>query len=193
MIVFLAGASGVIGSRLVPLLVGERHEVVGLTRSPSKAETLRALGATAVVCDVYDAQALRDVVVQARPQVVIHQLTDLPDDPRQLGEYGPANARIRHEGTANLLAAAHAAGDPRLIVQSIAWTLPGGGAASIAEFEHLVLNANGIVVRYGQWYGPGTYHRLAPPPPPRIHIDRAAQRTLEALTTTESVLTLAED
>jgi len=190
--VFLAGASGVMGARLIPLLVAEGHEVVGMTRSASKVEALRLLGAAPVVCDVYDRRALRHAVVEAQPQVVIHQLTDLPDERAKLSEYGRANARIRQEGTKNLLAAARAVGHPRFIAQSIAWTLSGGGAAAVAEFEQLVLDADGVVVRYGQWYGPGTYYETDLPPPPRIHIDRAAARTLEALTTLESVLTLVD-
>src|SRR3954453_21318870 len=106
MMVFLAGASGVMGTRLIPLLVGEGHEVVGMTRSPSKVEAVRLLGATPVVCDVYDLPALRHAVAEARPQVWFRQLPDLPDDRAKISEYGRANARIRQEGTKNLLAAA---------------------------------------------------------------------------------------
>lgn len=189
--IFLAGATGVIGRRLVPLLVDAGHRVTGMTRSPEHAPLLADLGAAPVVCDVYDTSALTAAVVAARPDVVMHQLTDLPDDIAQIGEYAPRNARIRREGTANLLAAASAAGATRFIAQSVAWELPGPGAAGIRAFEQMVLDASGIVVRYGQFYGPGTYH-AEPPDHPRIHIDDAAARTLDALTTAESILTLAD-
>lgn len=189
--IFLAGATGVIGRRLVPLLVVAGHEVTGMTRTPAHAGLLSDLGAASVVCDVYDASALTAAMVAARPDAVIHQLTDLPDDAALISEYAPRNARIRREGTANLLAAAHAAGATRFIAQSVAWELPGPGAAGIRAFEQTVLDASGIVVRYGQFYGPGTYH-AEPPDHPRIHIDDAAARTLEALSTDESVLTLID-
>ncbi|MDP2289556.1 MAG: NAD(P)H-binding protein [Actinomycetota bacterium] len=189
--IFLAGATGVIGRRLVPLLVDAGHEVTGMTRTPEHAALLTELGAAAVVCDVYDASSLSAAVVAAQPDVVIHQLTDLPDDTSLIADYAPRNARIRREGTANLLAAASAAGATRFIAQSVAWELPGPGAAGIRAFEQTVLDASGIVVRYGQFYGPGTYH-FEPPPHPRIHIDDAASRTLDALTTDESILTLAD-
>ena len=108
--IFLAGATGVIGRRLVPLLLAAGHEVVALTRDPARADDLVAAGATVAVADVYDAAALREVVVAARPELVMHQLTDLPDDAADLAEHRDRNARIRVEGTDNLLAAARAAG-----------------------------------------------------------------------------------
>jgi nucleoside-diphosphate-sugar epimerase len=121
--VFLAGASGVIGLRLVPLLVAAGHEVAGMTRSPEKVEALRDLGAEPVVCNVFDAEALRAVVVAFQPEVVLNELTDLPD---KLAARNEANARMRREGTRNLLAAAEAAGASRFIAQSVAWQLSGG-------------------------------------------------------------------
>jgi nucleoside-diphosphate-sugar epimerase len=136
--IFLAGATGVIGVRLVPLLVSAGHEVAGLTRSPAKREALFELGAHAVVADVYDAAALRDAVVDFGPELVLHELTDLPDDLAKIGD-GAANARIRREGTRNLLAAARAAEAPRFVAQSVAWELPGPGAASRDELEAAVL------------------------------------------------------
>jgi len=178
--VFLAGATGVIGVRLVPLLVAAGHEVAGLTRSPEKAESLRALGAEPIVCDVFDADALRAAVVEFRPDIVLHELTDLPDDPSQIGD-GAANARIRREGTRNLLAAARAAGARRFLAQSVAWELEGEGAEAKAELERTVLAAGGVVLRYGRFYGPGTYHPDDLAPPPRIHVDEAARRTAELL------------
>lgn len=178
--VFLAGASGVIGRRLVPLLVERGHSVTGMTRSPEKADLLRRLGAVPVVCDVFDFEALRVAVVEACPDLVLHQLTDLPDDPARIREFGETNARIRTEGTKNLLDAMDVAGGARLLAQSIAWTVP-AGAAAVEVMEKLVHDANGVVLRYGQFYGPDTYHELEPPEGPRIQIDAAARRTVEVL------------
>ena len=118
--IFLAGASGVIGVRLIPLLVTEGHEVAGMTRSPGKVEMLRELGAEPVVCDVYDAGALTAAVTAFRTEMVMHQLTDLPDTADQITDYRDRNNRIRTEGTRNLVAAMNAAGAERLIAQSIA-------------------------------------------------------------------------
>ncbi|MET0706951.1 MAG: NAD-dependent epimerase/dehydratase family protein, partial [Tardiphaga sp.] len=110
--IFLAGASGAIGSRLTPLLHGAGHYVCGSTRSEANADALRALGADPVVVDVFDAPALSRAVASARPDVVIHQLTDLPKDlnPREMGAAIVRTARIRSEGTRNLVRAAIAAG-----------------------------------------------------------------------------------
>src|SRR5215475_10251430 len=121
--IFLAGAAGAIGSRLVPLLIRAGHEVTGTTRSAAKAEKLRELGAQPVLVDVFDLAALRDAVAAAHPEILIHQLTDLPRglDPAQMGAAVARNARIRTEGTRNLVAAAVAAGARRFIAQSIAW------------------------------------------------------------------------
>ncbi len=179
--IFITGASGVIGRNLVPLLVEEGHEVAGMTRSPAAADDLASLGATPVVCDVYDPDRLRDALVAFAPDAIIDELTDLPDDAARIAELAPANARIRREGTRNLLAAASAAGVPRFVTQSVAWPLPGDGGAAVAEHERLVLDAGGVVVRYGQLYGPGTYHEAEMPDPPRVHVADAARRTLPAL------------
>ncbi len=191
--VFLAGASGVIGVRLVPLLVAGGHHVAGMTRSPGKAERLRALGAQPVVCDVYDAAALREVMGAFGPDVVLDQLTDLPDDPARILEMASANSRIRRDGTRNLLAAASASGAARFVAQSVAWELPGDGGAAIEELERAVLDARGVVIRYGRFYGPGTYYPWEPAPAPRVHVDEAARRTLPALTSPSGVLVVAED
>ncbi len=191
--VLLAGATGVIGSRLVPLLVAAGHDVVGLTRSPGKAAALVASGATAVVADVFDTDALIAAAVDARPDVVLDQLTDLPDDAASIGDFAARNARIRREGTANLLAAATAAGTARFVAQSVAWTLPGDGAVAADEMERAVLGFGGVVARYGRFYGPGTYYPETPPDPPRVHIDEAARRTLPALTMPSGVLTIVEE
>src|SRR5581483_451029 len=113
--IFFAGASGVIGTRLVPLLVQGDHQVAGMTRTPEKIALLRELGAEPVVCDVYDAERLTDAVSAFAPDVVMHQLTDLPDDVKRLALFVRRNNRIRTEGTRNLIAAAGAGGARRFI------------------------------------------------------------------------------
>ena len=191
--VFLAGASGVIGVRLIPLLVRDGHEVAGMTRSPGKAAALRELGAEPVVCDVFDAGALAQAVTAFGPELVMHQLTDLPDQAGQIPEFAARNNRIRTEGTRNLRAAAAQAGATRFLAQSIAWTPPSGGEA-VAEHERLVLAAGGVVIRYGIFYGPGTYSGSdRVPPPPRIQVDEAARRTVALLTAPSGVVVVTED
>jgi nucleoside-diphosphate-sugar epimerase len=179
--VFVAGGSGAMGVRLVPLLVGAGHEVVAMTRTGAKVDAIRARGAAAVVVDAFDRPGLAAALDAARPDVVVHQLTDLPDDAAQLPDARAANAAIREAGTDNLLAAAAAAGVTRLVVQSIAWLTDGVRPPSVVHLERAARGAGGVVVRYGQWYGPGTYHPDAPPAPPRVHIDVAARATLDAL------------
>jgi uncharacterized protein YbjT (DUF2867 family) len=191
--VFLAGATGVLGRRLVPLLVAAGHQVTGMTRSAGKAEGLARLGAEPVVGDVYDAAGLTAAVAAARPELVMQQLSDLPDERTSIPEYVAANARIRREGTRNLLAAARNAGAGRFLAQSVAWRPPGDSGAAVEELERSVLAAGGVVLRYGQFYGPGTHYEQAPPPPPRVQIDEAARRTLAALDAPSGVLTVVGD
>ena len=110
--IFVAGATGVIGRRLVPMLVERGHEVTAMTRSPEKSDMIRAMGATPAIRDVFDAEGLRAELASATPEVVIHQLTDLPPDvdPRKATEQLEGNDRIREEGTRNLVDAAVDAG-----------------------------------------------------------------------------------
>jgi nucleoside-diphosphate-sugar epimerase len=190
--IFLAGASGVIGIRVVPLLVSAGHVVAGMTRSRQKVARLEALGAEPVLCDVYDAEALRDAVVSFEPDAVMHQLTDLPDDADKLPELHERNDRMRLEGTRNLLAAAAAAGTERILAQSIAWELPGQRGVNTREFERSVLDAGGVVIRYGQLYGPGTYFETDKPDPPRIDVDEAARRTVPILDAPPGIVELVE-
>src|SRR5262245_59348588 len=103
--VFLAGATGVIGVRLLPLLIEAGHVVAGMTRSPQKATEIAALGGKPIVCDVFDAELLTESVVGFAAEAVVHQLTDLPDSLAQLPEHAAANDRMRTEGTRNLVAA----------------------------------------------------------------------------------------
>jgi uncharacterized protein YbjT (DUF2867 family) len=189
--IFLAGATGVIGSRLLPLLVADGHDVTGTTRSTTRARVIERLGGDAVVVDVYDGEALTAAVVGSRPDLVMHQLTDLPDDPAAIPARAASNARMRTEGTANLLAAAQAAGGARVVAQSIAWTPPGRGDA-VAWHEAAVLEAGGVVVRYGQLYGPGTYYEVEPPAHPRIQVDEAARRTVPLVEAGSGVVVLAD-
>lgn len=189
----MAGASGVIGQHLVSLLVGEGHEVAGMTRTPGKAEQLRSIGAEPVVCDAFDREALFQVVAGFTPDVVLHHLTDLPDDRARIPDQAAANNRMRREGTVNLVAAARDAGASRVIAQSVAWVMSGDGGAAVEFLERTVLDAGGVVVRYGQFYGPGTYFEGEPPSAPRVHVAEAARRTLAALDSPTGVILVAED
>lgn len=202
--VFLAGASGAIGQRLIPQLLAAGHQVTGTTRNADKAAILRALGVEPVVVDVFDAEALSRAMLAAKPDIVLHQLTDLPPglDPSRMGEAVVRNARIRDEGTRNLVAAAVASGVRRMVAQSIAWAYaPGpephgeadpldGGASGnrgisvsgVIALEKAVLDAPfpGVVLRYGQLYGPGTGTDAAGGASP-VHVDAAAYAALLAL------------
>ena len=111
--IFLAGASGVIGQRLISRLVQAGHVVGGLTRSPSKTESLSRLGAEPILCDVFDREALIQAVRDFKPDVVLNELTDLPDDAAQISELADLNARIRTEGNRNLIEAARRSGSPK--------------------------------------------------------------------------------
>jgi len=204
--IFLAGASGAIGSRLTPLLHSAGHYVCGSTRSEAKAGVLRSLGADPVVVDVFAATALSRAVAAARPDVVIHQLTDLPKnlEPRLMAQAIPRNARIRSEGTRNLVRAAIAAGARRLIAQSIGWAYAPGPEPhaesdpldadaegdrgitlrGVIALEELTLQSPplaGIVLRYGQLYGPGT-HSAQPSNLSPVHVDAAAHAAVLAIT-----------
>lgn len=217
--IFLAGASGVIGRRLSPLLLAAGHTVTGTTRSAKKVRDLEVQGIEVAVVDVFDAGALREAVVRARPEVVFHQLTDLPHvlDPAQLGDALIRNARLRIEGTPNLIAAAKAAGARRLIAQSIAFAYAEGpeprhesdpiasgegeqpgdvSARGVRALEASVLNQpgiEGIVLRYGRLYGPGTWFDSAYGRAP-LHVDAAARAALLAVTRGRpGIYNIAED
>jgi nucleoside-diphosphate-sugar epimerase len=174
--VFVAGATGAIGRPLVRRLREAGHEVTGMTRSAERAAALRDLGADAAVADALDAGAVGQAVEAARPEVVINELTDLdhPLNPRKYAEWLESTNRLRREGTRNLIEAARAAGVRRFISQSVAFAYsfePGTkteedallGAegremsAAIRDLEQLTLDApEGVVLRYGFFYGPGT-------------------------------------
>jgi nucleoside-diphosphate-sugar epimerase len=204
--VFLAGATGVIGRRLVFLLREAGHDVIGTTRSQSKIETLRTLGAEPLVLDVYDASALTRAVVAAKPDVLVHQLTDLPQspDPDAIKASLDANARLRIEGTRNLVAAMQTGGVRRIVAQSIAFVYAPGPrpfaedhpldlspdspmwrtAQGVAALEQAVTQTpgiDGIVLRYGSLYGPGTWTETPKGPAP-LHVDVAAKVAQLAVT-----------
>ena len=194
--VFLAGASGVIGRRLVPLLRRRGLDVVGTTRSPDRAREIERLGARAVVVDAYDRDALVAAVVGAAPTIVIHQLTDLSYgfSPDRIDETRARNARLRTEATPNLALAAQSAGARRLIAQSIAWVYQPGpephveadpidpSVHGVDALERAVLgaaNIEGIVLRYGWFYGPGA--NAEPAGRPGVHVDAAANAAVLAI------------
>jgi nucleoside-diphosphate-sugar epimerase len=178
--VFLAGATGVIGRRLVPLLLAAGHEVTGMARTPERAEALAALGAQAAIADALDAQAVHAAVGDAAPDAVIHQLTSIPPrvNPRTMERDFALNDRLRTEGTRHLVDAARASGAGRIIAQSIAFAYAPGppgtvhseqdplyldapkpfarSARAVHELEQAVLGADGVVLRYGYFYGPGS-------------------------------------
>jgi nucleoside-diphosphate-sugar epimerase len=178
--VFLAGATGVIGRRLVPMLLADGHQVTGMTRTPEKLATLQAQGAEAVLADAFDADALRAAVLQARPDAVIHQLTSLPSriDPRRMERDFAVNDRLRTEGTRHLVQAAREAGAGRIVAQSIAFAYAPGppgtvhreadplhldaalpfrrSVEALRELERAVVESGGLVLRYGYFYGPGS-------------------------------------
>ena len=191
--IFLAGASGVIGQRLIPLLVKAGHVVGGMTRSSGKTELLARLGAEPIVCDVFDRDALIQAVRDFAPDVILNELTDLPDEAEKIGEYGGLNARIRTEGNHNVIEAARQSGSPKILVQTVAWQLPDGpGALAVADLERSVLAEGGVVLSYGQFYGPGTYHEQQIPAEPRVQIDRAAERTVELLDAPSGVVVITD-
>ena len=189
--IFLAGATGVIGIRLLPLLVEAGHVVAGMTRSGAKVAQLRALGAEPVVCDVFDADALTKAVTAFGPDAVIDQVTDLPDRLDELGQSASRQDRIRTEGTRNLVAAAESAAAERFVAQSIAWR-PEGREAIVDAHERRVLEIGGVIARYGRLYGPDTYYQRELPPHPRIHVDDAARATPALLHAPSGIVTIAD-
>ncbi|MDQ7907391.1 NAD(P)-dependent oxidoreductase [Phytohabitans sp. ZYX-F-186] len=186
--IFIAGASGAIGGPLVSQLVARGHEVVGTTRSAAKTGALRALGAEPVVVDALDPDSVADVVAKAEPEVIVHQLTALggPPDFRNVKRMAAATNRLRTEGTDHLLAAGRAVGVRRFVAQSnSSWmerapgsladeddriepNPPADAKEAVAALRHLeeavtgITWADGIALRYGGFYGPGTGIETAP-------------------------------
>ena len=185
--VFVAGATGAIGRQLVPRLVAAGHEVTGMTRSESKLAMLRELGALPVMADALDPDQVAEAVGRARPEVIVHELTAIGAlDMRHFDRDFARTNRLREEGTDYLLSAGHAVGVRRFVAQGVAgygmYMRSGGPVkseedpldatpardmretlAAIRHLEQAVLEADwteGIVLRYGAFYGPGT--SLAP-------------------------------
>jgi hypothetical protein len=186
--IFLAGATGVIGTRLIPLMLAEGHTVAAMIRTPEKVDGLRASGVTPILCDLFHRPMLIAAMKEFLPDIVAHQVTDLPDDVGKLADFLAKTGRVRSEGTRNLLDAAQAANASRFLAQSIAW-----GADQVVEaHESSVISAGGTVLRYGQFYGPGTYYEKEPPPVPRVHIDEAARRTMPFLAGPPGIHTITD-
>jgi nucleoside-diphosphate-sugar epimerase len=179
--VVLAGGTGVIGRALVPQLREAGHDVTAMTRYESRAEKLRDQGVEPVVCDAFDTDGVARAVAAARANVVVNQLTDIPDaiNPRKMAEQFETNDRLRTEGTRNLMQAAEAVGARRVVSQSIAWAYApteglwsegdrlwdeapepwGRSVAAVRALEEATLGSDsveGVVLRYGLFYGPGT-------------------------------------
>jgi 2-alkyl-3-oxoalkanoate reductase len=180
--IFVAGATGAIGRPLISQLLKNGYDVVALTRTVEKAEALSKLGVEPAIADVFDAEAVKNAIAHAQPEVVIEQLTALPKTytGESMSAATPLNTRIRLEGGANILAAAQATGVRRYLRQSIAfWAIPGTGLANeetplslnaspavsadahiVTEIERRLLqtpNLEGIALRYGFLYGSGTW------------------------------------
>lgn len=232
--VFVAGAAGAIGTRLVPKLVGHGHEVVASSRTPEKAKLLRSLGAQAVIVDGLDAVAVGEAIARAEPDVIVHQMTALAGkgDLRRFDKWFARTNELRTKGTEHLLAAADAAGVPRFVAQSYTgWNNARDGGpvkieddpfdaepakaqsetlAAIRYLEHAVLAAplEGIVLRYGNFYGPGASESLVESVRKRqlpvvgdgagvwswIHVDDAAAATVAAVERgTRGVYSIVDD
>ena len=216
--IFLAGATGAVGRRMLPLLRAAGYEVTGTTRVASKAEELRAAGIIPAVVDVFDAAALKAAVAAARPDVIVHQLTDLPHGLKAelMAEGLIRNARLRIEGTRNLVDAALGAGARRFIAQSIAFVYAPGrephdesdplmspaeepwrctmeGVVTLERLATSTPGLDGIVLRYGMFYGPGTGFEVAPGKP-AVHVDAAAKAAMLAIEGgTPGVYNIADD
>jgi nucleoside-diphosphate-sugar epimerase len=178
--VFVAGASGVIGRRLVPMLLAGGHQVSAMSRSRDRLAQLSAAGAEPVIADALDADAVHAAVESAQPDAVIHQLTSIPAriDPRKIERDFAQNDRLREQGTRILVDAAQAAGATRIVAQSIAFAYAPGPAGcvhgeadplflqapepfgrtarAVAALERIVAEAGGVSLRYGYFYGPGS-------------------------------------
>jgi nucleoside-diphosphate-sugar epimerase len=215
--IFLAGAGGAIGRRLVPQLIAAGHRVHGTSRHAERLRELAAMGLRPVVVDALDRQALLRAVDAASPDIVVHQLTDLPREfPGAMSsEALEANARVREEGTANLIEAAILAGAHRIVSQSVAWLYAGGpephteedpliqpgeGLAAISlrgvlALERMTLQSpplEGVVLRYGRLYGPGTWYETPDGSVP-VHVDAAANAALLAVESSRTgVFNIAE-
>lgn len=234
--VFVAGATGALGRRLVPALIEGGHEVSAITRSPERAERLRAGGVEAAVGDALDGAAVDAAIASARPEAIVNELTDLPPalKPRKLKRYYAANDTVRREGSRNLIAAAEKHGVRRIVTQGVAfWYAPeprglasegdplytaapdpiGRAVATMKEVEGATLAAapEAVVLRYGFFYGPGTWYSADGDVGKQVgarrypvigkgegvfsfvHVDDAAAATVAALTAPPGVYNVVDD
>jgi len=215
---FIAGASGAIGRILSRLLVEDGFIVIGTTRKSERVGMLESLGVTPVVVDVFDSDSLHSAILSARPDVVVHQLTDLPPglDPKLMPEARIRNAHLREIGTRNLVSAAVAAHATQFVAQSISFAYAPGvmpyieesplnvastdeaaslSARAVASLEQQVLGGPfaATVLRYGKLYGPGTGFD-APPPGGPLHVDAAAEAAHLSITSGRSgIFNIAEE
>jgi nucleoside-diphosphate-sugar epimerase len=230
--VFLAGGSGVVGRPLIAQLVAAGHEVAATTRTPSKAAQISAAGANPVVVDALDAEALARAVREARPEAIIHELTALPRAYKPNAAYYSDTNRLRSESTRTLVDAGREVGTRRFVYQSICFLYKLQGPTVLDESapvatdapepfgtavgktiagEQMVLDAGGVVLRYGQLYGPGTYYsrdgdfgrrarrRMLPVVGDGsgvfsfLHVDDAASAAVAALSRGAGVYNVADD
>ena len=213
--IFVAGAAGAMGRQLVPMLVAAGHEVTGTTRSLDRAGWLTDAGASPALLDALDADAVRAALRVARPEVVINQLTDLSRgfDADDL----VATGRLRRVGTRALVDGALEVGARRVVSQSGAWLYAEGpvphteadalrtptdrpqdaSLRGILELEPMTLDTaglEGVVLRYGYFYGPGTSYPTADDAPrPRVAVEDAARATALALTATAGIYNVLDD
>ena len=203
--IFIAGASGAIGRPLTAMLVAAGHDVTGTSRTETGAATIASAGARPAIVDVFDGAAGTAAMAVARPEVVIYQVTDLSTKPGEelTDERLEANAHVREVGTRNVVEATAAVGARRLIAQSIAWLyLPGPEPhtedepiappppaviprtrQAVIDLERLTTTDprfEGVVLRYGRLYGPGTWS-TDPDEPPTVHVEAAAHAAVLAV------------
>jgi nucleoside-diphosphate-sugar epimerase len=221
--IFLAGATGVVGRRIIPLLTAQGHRVTGLLRDGSKIDELRHLGAASAIADALDHDGVVSAIARAKPDVVMHQLTDLS------AGSSAANAALRIRGTRNLMDAVHASGVPRVIAQSISWAYTRGATiavestpldteapeprkttvVAVAALESAVAEADEwVVLRYGTLYGAGTWYSatgsvaddaragrlsLGDDVTSFLHVHDAAAAAVAALEWTSGVVNIVDD
>ena len=215
--VFVAGGNGALGRPLLPLLVVNGHTVVASTRKAESASAIEAAGAQATLVDVFDADAFTAEVARLRPEVVVHLVTDLagPGGESLTDEQLARTAHVREVGTQNLIAGAVVAGTRRIVAASICWLYtsgsephdeddsiePVGGAPTpvrrgVISLERQVLTDqrfDGLVLRFGRLYGPGTWSESVDTPP-TVHVDDAALALASAVERgTPGAYNLAED